>query len=149
MSKFCGKCGRKLDEKTGLCPNCDANKLLEKKRNGAVGETSQRANTPDYRKPVKLTRKQKKAIKKAKRTKSQKVRSVLIKMIAVLLAALVLFSGCSILLAYNHLIDIPIISNLFNKNNNSTTDNSSYFHYDGDFSNKKIENANKAPEVLK
>ena len=23
MSKFCGKCGSKLDEKTGLCPNCD------------------------------------------------------------------------------------------------------------------------------
>lgn len=23
MSKFCGKCGTKLDENTGLCPNCD------------------------------------------------------------------------------------------------------------------------------
>lgn len=25
MKKFCGKCGTKLDEKTGLCPNCDVN----------------------------------------------------------------------------------------------------------------------------
>ena len=24
MAKFCGKCGAKLDERTGLCPNCDA-----------------------------------------------------------------------------------------------------------------------------
>lgn len=24
MAKFCGKCGAKLDEKSGLCPNCDA-----------------------------------------------------------------------------------------------------------------------------
>ena len=117
MSKFCGKCGRKLDEKTGLCPNCDANKLLEKKRSGAVGETSQRANTPDYRKPVKLTRKQKKAIKKAKRTKSQKVRSVLIKMIAVLLAALVLFSGSIGLLVYFNIADIPLVRNLYDELN--------------------------------
>lgn len=23
MAKFCGKCGTKLDEQTGKCPNCD------------------------------------------------------------------------------------------------------------------------------
>ena len=147
--KFCGKCGGQLDNKTGLCPNCDADKLAEKKRSRAVGETNNQANTPDYRKPVKLTRKQKKAIKKANRTATQKVRSVLIKVLVVLLAVLVLISGVSVLLAYNHLIDIPIINNLFNKNENSNSDNSSYFHYDGDFSGKKIENAEKAPETLK
>ena len=27
MSKFCGKCGSKLDESIGLCLNCDADKL--------------------------------------------------------------------------------------------------------------------------
>lgn len=27
MAKFCGKCGTKLDEVTGLCPNCDAEKM--------------------------------------------------------------------------------------------------------------------------
>ena len=27
MAKFCGKCGAKLDEATGLCPNCDADKI--------------------------------------------------------------------------------------------------------------------------
>lgn len=27
MAKFCGKCGAKLDETTGLCPNCDAEKV--------------------------------------------------------------------------------------------------------------------------
>lgn len=27
MAKFCGKCGSRLDETTGLCPNCDAEKL--------------------------------------------------------------------------------------------------------------------------
>ena len=26
MAKFCGKCGAKLDENTGKCPNCEAEK---------------------------------------------------------------------------------------------------------------------------
>lgn len=39
MAKFCGKCGSKLDEVTGLCPNCDAEKVEQtnkkkKKRTG-------------------------------------------------------------------------------------------------------------------
>lgn len=29
MAKFCGKCGSRLDEATGLCPNCDAEKIKE------------------------------------------------------------------------------------------------------------------------
>lgn len=118
MSKYCGKCGGQLDNKTGLCPNCDADKLAEKKRSRAVGETNNQANTPDYRKPVKLTRKQKKAIKKANRTITQKVRSVLIKVLVVLLAVLVLISGVSVLLAYNHLIDIPLLNTLMNQSDN-------------------------------
>ena len=31
MAKFCGKCGAKLDERTGLCPNCDSVPEMEKK----------------------------------------------------------------------------------------------------------------------
>lgn len=27
MAKFCGKCGTRLDETTGLCPNCNENKI--------------------------------------------------------------------------------------------------------------------------
>lgn len=32
MAKFCGKCGSKLDEATGLCPNCDAERIKEDSR---------------------------------------------------------------------------------------------------------------------
>lgn len=32
MAKFCGKCGTKLDEKTGLCPKCEAEKGLGGKK---------------------------------------------------------------------------------------------------------------------
>ncbi len=30
MAKFCGKCGTKLDETTGLCPNCNAEKIVKR-----------------------------------------------------------------------------------------------------------------------
>ena len=35
MSKFCGKCGSKLDEKTGLCPNCD---LIQSNQNSGKAD---------------------------------------------------------------------------------------------------------------
>lgn len=34
MQKFCTKCGHKLDEKTGLCPNCDKSKRTARKIKG-------------------------------------------------------------------------------------------------------------------
>ena len=33
MSKFCGKCGSKLDEITGLCPQCDKETIIQKEIN--------------------------------------------------------------------------------------------------------------------
>ena len=32
MVNYCGNCGSRLDEKTGLCPKCDKEKLSNKKR---------------------------------------------------------------------------------------------------------------------
>lgn len=112
--KFCGKCGNQLDDKTGLCPNCDADKLAEKRRKESFNNSPRQVNTVVNQKPAKLTRKQKKAIKKANRTTAQKVRSVLIKVLVILLAVLVLICGSSILLAYNHFIDIPLLNGFFN-----------------------------------
>ena len=38
MAKFCGKCGAKLDETTGLCPNCSQSKGTQQ----VAGDFSQR-----------------------------------------------------------------------------------------------------------
>lgn len=124
MSKFCGKCGGELDDKTGLCPNCDADKLSEKNRIDSLNNNPRQVSTVANRKPAKLTRKQKKAIKKANRTTAQKIRIVLVKILVILLVVLVLISAGSILLAYNHLIEIPVVSRLFDNTNidNNSTD---------------------------
>ncbi len=74
MAKFCGKCGTKLDEKTGLCPKCDGEKLEDQKRIAAKV----------YNNSISLSKKeqkiQKKAIKNAKYGKGmvkQKIKKIL------------------------------------------------------------------------
>lgn len=126
MSKFCGKCGGRLDEKTELCPKCDANKLAcnTEDKSTIIDSITNEPIKTNKQKSKKLTRKQKKTIKKANRTTSQKIRSVLIKILAVLLVILALLCGFTTLLAYYHWIEVPVISDLFSDPNqdSSSTD---------------------------
>ena len=104
MAKFCGKCGSRLDEATGLCPNCDAEKIkelvekpteqtdeIEKKP-----ETSQAKDVPLSKKEARTKRKaDKKAAKREKKKKlsfGQKVRKFFLKMLLYILM-IVIFVG--------------------------------------------------------
>lgn len=40
MGKYCGKCGSKLDEATGLCPNCDSAEIKKHYDKQAPNEIS-------------------------------------------------------------------------------------------------------------
>ncbi len=41
MAKYCGKCGEELEEKSGLCPNCDAERIAElRKRETAASQNA-------------------------------------------------------------------------------------------------------------
>lgn len=130
MAKYCGKCGAKLNEVTGLCPNCDAEKikqLAEKhteppKEVEKEPEIHQQQDTPLSKKEAKEKRKtdkksakrikkvQKKAAKKekarenrAKLTTGQKVRRFFLKQILwLILLCAVLFVG------YKYLIKLDI-----------------------------------------
>ena len=73
MANFCGKCGCRLDETTGLCPNCSP---------------------------------------KAKRMNKSKVK-LLVFSVALIL---VLGAAITIILSYFHIINLPILSSLFEKN---------------------------------
>lgn len=76
MAKFCGKCGAKLDDTTGLCPNCDADKLNERIENLESVETPKPKQdvVPESEKPL-----SKKEAKKSARQikKPRKKRNVL------------------------------------------------------------------------
>lgn len=104
MAKFCGKCGSRLDEATGLCPNCDAAKLKElvekpteqPKETEKKPETSQAKDVPLSKKEARTKRKaDKKAAKREKKKKlsfGQKVRKFFLKMLLYILM-IVIFVG--------------------------------------------------------
>lgn len=68
MAKFCGKCGAKLDEATGLCPNCDADKLKNvENQNESPKEDELNDSVSDSQISTKELKKQEKTLKKAKK----------------------------------------------------------------------------------
>lgn len=131
MAKFCGKCGTKLDEATGLCPNCDATKIESSSAQEKPTETQEQkkevVQTPEEilsKKEAKKKRKaDKKAAPKAKRkekraklTAGQKVRRFFLKLFLWLILLVVIAGGIIAGLSYMGIIDIPVLSE-FNEDN--------------------------------
>lgn len=130
MAKFCGKCGAKLDEATGLCPNCDADKLNKQTETPEAVEkpkpkqdTASEPKKPLSKKKAKKQRKaDKKAAKKAKKkekwasmTFGQKVRRVFLKLLLGLILFVILAAGSCSLMVYYGFLDIPIVDELLNE----------------------------------
>lgn len=131
MAKFCGKCGSKLDEATGLCPNCDAKKTKDSsaqekptERQESKQEVFQASEELLSKKDAKQKRKaDKKTAKKAKKkekwaklTTGQKVRRFILKMLLGVILLVVLVGGLIVGLSYLGVVNIPFLSN-FNKDN--------------------------------
>lgn len=56
MAKFCGKCGTKLDEKTGLCPKCEKENIAQenvKQKNVVLNRKQRRKEKRKERKKLK------------------------------------------------------------------------------------------------
>lgn len=73
MAKFCGRCGSRLDEETGLCPRCDAARLAsiraarqQQQVNYAQQSAGDAANNAGGQKPLSKRQARKQAKKQAK-----------------------------------------------------------------------------------
>ena len=127
MAKFCGKCGAKLDEATGLCPNCDADKLqkgsIQSQQSEKEVSEQARADTRASEKPLSgkdskeksksERRAQKNAAKKEKRAQlstGKKVRRFFLKLILIILLIAALAASAVGMLVYFGVVDIPVIS---------------------------------------
>lgn len=130
MAKFCGKCGARLDEATGLCPNCDADKMQKDSTQSQPSEVPEQVQADkrasekplsgkDSKKKSKSERRaQKKAAKKEKRAQwsaRKKVCRFFLKLIFVAL----LLAGFSVvitgILTYSDVIDIPIVEEVLER----------------------------------
>lgn len=105
MAKFCGKCGSPIDEKTGLCPNCDKTVTANPQKEKAK---------PAHKAEKKLSKKEIKAEKKrakhAALTTGQKVKRFFLKLLAAILALGVLAVGIIAALSYFNVVNVPVIS---------------------------------------
>lgn len=100
MEKFCGNCGSKLDEMTGLCPKCE-----------------KKDNKKELRKQKKIEKKnlkkQKKKEKWAAKTLGQKAGSIILKIVVVFLILLILVLGVLGALVYKGVVEVAPINTLF------------------------------------
>lgn len=127
MVKFCGKCGAKLDEATGLCPNCDADKLNKqtaipeeveksKPKQDTTSESKKLLSKKEAKKQrkadKKAAKKAKKKEKRAKLTTGQMVRRFFLKMFLGLVLFIILAAGSCGLMVYYGFLDIPIVDEL-------------------------------------
>lgn len=104
MAKFCKKCGARLEETDGRCPNCDKELFIN--------------NTePVKRTPVNVPTAQKNIPAKKKsppKTKAkQKRKRPLIKFVAVFLSVLTLFGGCTFALFYQGILESDFAEKIF------------------------------------
>lgn len=119
MADYCGKCGSRLDEATGLCPNCDAAKIKQHYDKTARDKTLiRKEGNIDKRAKKKALKAQKKATKKQKRASwstGKKVRRLFLKLILSIILLVILTVGVTGALVYFGVVDIPLLSD-FNQN---------------------------------
>lgn len=120
MVKFCGKCGAKLDEATGLCPNCDADKLKnvenqnesskEDELNGSVSDSQ--ISTKELKKQEKTLKKELKKAKKASWSFGKRIRRTFLKILLSAFFLVVLVGGIFCTLVYFNILDVPIVEEM-------------------------------------
>lgn len=131
MAKFCGKCGAKLDEQTGLCPNCNADELKAQLEQQSIpsNEDDIIGKSPSPESPLnrRVEKREAKRVKEAQKTANikaarkdkwaimtigQKIKFFLIKLSVLLLVLAILITGITGALVYYDFVDIPIIDDL-------------------------------------
>ena len=127
--KFCGECGARLDEATGLCPKCDAEKLRRwnewldqpkwkeqpeapKQRERAPAGGREEKKRKSGKKETTAQKKARKREQRAQWSTGKKVRSFLLKLLGILLALAVLAAAGVCALVYFDIVDIPFVSEI-------------------------------------
>ena len=127
MAKFCKKCGSKLDEASGKCPNCDKVAYEQNTSSNNVPEQQKQLSKKELKaekkKLKKQSKKDKKKQKRAQLTTKQKVKRFFVKFFVIILALIIAICSCIFALVYFDKIDIPIIKNVFDKTGISEQEN--------------------------
>lgn len=105
MAKFCGKCGSKLDEDTGLCPNCDEGTVNDAKKNELTNDIVDNEIN-------KLSKTENKSLKKSQRANlslGKKIRRLLLKLILMIIFLTLITCGIVGILVNFNIINVPML----------------------------------------
>ena len=110
MAKFCGKCGARLDEQTGKCPNCDkeATKITVNSEDNIKEDP--KPNTAQNDGGASGEKRSKKESKGPE--KKGKAKKICITTIVILLVLLIAGAGTICLLVYHDKLDIPYVNDI-------------------------------------
>lgn len=108
MANFCKKCGNMLDENTGICKECNPTELLIE--NELVLSKKVKNDIPPPN------------AKKEKTSTKHKRENFFLKILALVLAMVILTSSAIVALVYFDIIDIPIVSQLINRRTNLSSE---------------------------
>ena len=178
MAKFCAKCGSRLDEETGICPKCDAEKIKKQAKQNVeqtkaatknaeivqqqkltLGKKEEKKKSKTEKKTAKKERKvQKKADKKAKKkekwaklTLGQKIRKLFMKLVLLVLLLLVVISGILGALSYWNVIEVPFIDEwlpLLEIETDSESEETDFSILDGSFTQIKVTDEKSAIKAV-
>lgn len=123
MAKFCGKCGTKLDENTGFCPNCDVDKIKKmqsqeesyKNNEQSGGASESQLSKKEMRKQNQVDQKEAKKVRKSSWSLGQRIRKIIYKFSLIVLLVIALVGGTVGALEYFDIIDIPVVGKFLNK----------------------------------
>lgn len=155
MANYCGKCGSKLDEATGICPNCDAAKIKQHYDKTTEDKTPVRKEDKiDKRTKKKELKARKKAVKQEKRANwstGKKVASFLGKPLLTAILLAVLAAGITGTLAYFDVVDIPVVEQIITHlgfGSDKPTDDLYFQSLSNGFTDRKITDKESALEAL-
>lgn len=126
MDRFCGKCGAKLDERTGKCPNCDAEKIkassaqektieIQESKQEVVQASEESLSKKDAKKKRKADKKAKKKEKRKQWSIGKKIFRFILRIILIVFLLLALVVGVMGTLVYFEIVDAPKISYLLER----------------------------------
>ena len=119
MAKFCSRCGAKLDETTGMCPCCSANRMekeldatrpVEMAQTDSKGPSNRRDKTSVSRRKRKARKTDAKRAKRAQWSIGKRVRRFCLKVVLLLLLLAVFAVGIMGALVYFDVPNVPVLS---------------------------------------
>lgn len=117
MAKFCGKCGTRIDDATGLCPKCNAREFLARHReNRAEAPPGGREETRQQKRAAKkAARKAREKAERAQWPLGKKVRRFFLKLVLLVLLVAAL-AACAVgALVHFGVVDVPAVSKVIDR----------------------------------